>query len=251
MTNLSLGAAIYYDTDLSTDPAALRTLWEALTQEIQAPLIQWTGTVSQVGKKGPLDLAKLDHAVASGDCATAAIETAASGLLVLSHTTPAARLKEPLVPRPWRYDTAVAISGELLSPLGRQQAVEAIVGFADAVAAKAGVVYWTDSVAFASALATGGLGSGMTSEQEHTARDSHDLSNHWGRIIRGPAWGTLLGAAHVAKLGDVTRLPATRVMPLNSGGAFVQLTEIDDAVSIDEPSPELEQLRAALAPVLP
>jgi hypothetical protein len=249
--SLNLGAALYYDRDLSTDPTPLRVLWEALTNALPAAkLVQWTGTVSRVGKKQPFDLAKLEAAVATGNAASAAIESD-EGLLVLSHATAAAELRAPLVPRPWKYDTAIAISRDDLAEIGSQRAVEAIVAFADAIAVQAGILYWTDSVAYASALATGGISGGLTSAQARHARDSHDLSNHWGRIIRGPAWGTFLNAAQVALLGDLTTLHPARVVALRSGGAYVQLTAIGEATSIDAPSPPLDRLRAALAPVLP
>jgi hypothetical protein len=249
--SLNLGAALYYDLDLSTGPTPLRLLWEALTRALPASkLVQWTGSVSRVGKKQPFDLAKIEAAVATGNAATAAIETD-EGLLVLSHATAAAELREPLVPRPWRYDTVITISGDDLAEIGSQRAVEAIVAFADAIAVQAGVVYWTDSLAYASALATGGISGALTSAQERHVRDSHDLSNHWGRIIRGPAWGTFLNAAQVAILGDLTKLHPARVVALRSGGAYVQLTAIGEAASIDEPSPPLDSLRAALASVLP
>jgi hypothetical protein len=248
--SLSLGAALYYELDLSTGPTPLRGLWDALTRDLPASgLVQWTGTVSRVGKKQAFDLVELEAAVATGNAATAAIEND-GGLLVLSHAAAAADLRAPLVPRPWRYDTAIAISSDDLAKIGSQRAVDAIVAFADAVAVQAGILYWTDSVVYASALAVGGVGGGLTSEQERHVRDSHDLSNHWGRIIRGPAWGTFLNAAQVAILGDLMELHPARVVPLRSGGAYVQLTVVGEATSIDEPSPPLDRLRAALAPVL-
>lgn len=246
---LSLGAALYYDTDLSTNPKSLRALWEALTRNRPGELIQWTGTQRTVGAKEPLDIDSLTEAVASGELATAAIEAESGALLVLSHTTPAAKLPMPLVPRSWKYDTAIAISGDYLAQIGSDHAVDAIVAFADAVAVRAGVVFWADSVTFASGLATGGLTGSLRPEQERAVRDSHDLSNHWGRIIRGPAWGTFLGEAHVTRLGDVASLPATRVVRLSSGGAFVQLAPLDEATRVDEASPQLDQLREALATV--
>lgn len=245
----SLGAALYYDADLSTDPGPLRALWNALTDGLAAAtLFQWTGTASKVGKKQPFNLAKLEAAVASGAAASAAIESDA-GLLVLSHALAAPDLPEPLVPRPWRYDTAIAIPGEQVGQLGAQRAVDAIVAYADTVAVKAGIVYWAETPAYASALATGGISGKLTAEQDRHARDSHDLSNHWGRIIRGPAWGTFLTAAQLALVGDLSKLPV-KVVPLGSGGAYLQLTAPNEATAIDEPSPALEQLRAALAPVL-
>jgi hypothetical protein len=245
--SLCLGAALYYDHDLSTGPAPLRLLWEALTHELPASrLYQWTGSARRVGMKEPFDLTKLETAVASGSAASAAIESE-EGMLVLSHALAAAELPEPLVPRPWRYDTAIAIGGDDLARVGSERAVAAIVAFADAVTVKAGILFWTDSVAYASALATGAISGGLTPEQERRVRDSHDLSNHWGRVVRGPAWGTFLNAAQVATLGDLTKLHPAKVASLRSGGAYVQLAE---ATSIDEPSPPLEQLRAALAPVV-
>lgn len=57
----------------------------------------------------------------------------------------------------------------------------------------------------------------------------------WGDVIRGPAWGTFLGAGHVEKLGGMTRIEresgCARVIALGSGGAYLQTTlEPTDAV---------------------
>jgi hypothetical protein len=47
-------------------------------------------------------------------------------------------------------------------------------------------------------------------------------------VIRGPAWGTFLGAPHVDKLGGMTRIEresgCARVIALESGGAYLQTT---------------------------
>ncbi|HEX7702873.1 MAG TPA: hypothetical protein VF403_19175 [Kofleriaceae bacterium] len=117
------------------------------------------------------------------------------------------------------------------------------------VVVHAGIVFWASSATYASAFATGGLTVGLSAAEQRAVRDSHDRSNHWGRIIRGPTWGTFLNAKQVAALDDVSTLPASKIVRLASGGAFVQLTPINEPTDVDSPSPRLDELRSALAQV--
>lgn len=171
---------------------------------------------------------------------------------MLAQTTPAARLREGVPPRHWKYSAAITIAPTTLARLGAQSALDAIVAFADAVDVKTGIVFWAESFSYAGALAMG-AGGGLTPEQESRVADSLYYRTHWGRIVRGPEWGTFVSAAHVAALGGSTVLAAQaeKVVPLRLGGAFVQLTTVDEAPPIDAPSARLDALRSALAPVLP
>jgi hypothetical protein len=153
------------------------------------------------------------------------------------------------VPRPWDYDTVIALPPNVVDQIGATTAIDAIVAFADAVVVQAGIVFWASSPTYASAFATGGLTSGLSAAEQRTVRDSHDQSNHWGRIIRGPTWGTFLNAKQVAAFDDVSTLPASKIVRLPSGGAFVQLTPVNEPTDVDSPSPRLDELRATLARV--
>jgi hypothetical protein len=79
--------------------------------------------------------------------------------------------------------------------------------------------------------------------------DAYYWRSSWGQVIRGPSWGTFLSQTHVATLGDLSKLPAARIVPLSSGGAFVQATA--EPFDVSSPPARLGELRAALAPVLP
>jgi hypothetical protein len=246
VTHLALGAALYYNTDLTQGAAPLRTLWNSLTRKTDVPLVQWVSSRNKGGKKSSFDLARLEAHVQTDATDTAAIESDRDHLLILSHT----RLwNEPLVPRPWHYDTVIALPPDVVDQIGAAAAIDAIVAFADAVVVQAGTVFWTSSTIYASALATGGLTSGLSAAEQRAVRDSHDSSNHWGRIIRGPTWGTFLNAKQVVALDDVSALPASQIVRLASGGAFVQLTPIDEPTDVDSPSQRLDELRSALARV--
>lgn len=143
----------------------------------------------------------------------------------------------------------IALPPNVVDQIGAATAIDAIVAFADAVVVHAGIVFWASSATYASAFATGGLTVGLSAAEQRAVRDSHDRSNHWGRIIRGPTWGTFLNAKQVAALDDVSTLPASKIVRLASGGAFVQLTPINEPTDVDSPSPRLDELRSALAQV--
>ncbi|HEX3479177.1 MAG TPA: hypothetical protein VHT91_29335 [Kofleriaceae bacterium] len=247
MSELGLAAALYFDHELAADPAPLATLWKQLAKP--ASLRQWWATAKASTKPKPLDVDALVAKVASGDTTRAAVESEQRGFLAFAQTTPLAALDEGVPPRQWKYDAVVAIGPRELATIGRSSVIDALCTFAGAVAAKAGIIVWSPSLAYASALAMLSSGSDLTQAQASRVTDSYYWRTHWGRVIRGPEWGTFLGAAHVAVLGDLARLPAARIVPLSSGGAYVQATA--DPLDIDAPSPDLDRLRTALAPVMP
>ena len=78
--------------------------------------------------------------------------------------------------------------------------------------------------------------------------DSLYWRSYWGRIIRGPAWGTFLSAAHVEQIGglDSVRSSSARIEQLASGGAFVQLTDVGDPILDGSSRPELAVLESTL-----
>lgn len=247
MSELSLGAALYFDHELAAAPAPIARLWKRLAKP--AKLRQWWATAKSTQKPKLLDLDALVAKVASGSATCAAVETEQRGLLVVAQTTPRASLDEGVPPRRWKYDAVIAIGPDELATIGRDEVLDALCEFAGAVSAVAGVVVWSESLAYASALAMLSSGSDLTSAQAERVTDSYYWRTHWGAVIRGPEWGTFLSAAHAATLGDLSKLPATKVVPLASGGAFVQLTA--DPVDVDVESPKLDELRAALTPVMP
>ena len=69
-----------------------------------------------------------------------------------------------------------------------------------------------------------------------------------GDRIRGPEWGTFLGAHHVAKLGDLERVRAesgcAAMRSLPHGGGYLQVTKQIDDPQVDA---RLVALTAALA----
>lgn len=247
MSELSLGAALYFDHELAADPAPISALWRRLA--VPPGLRQWWATAKSSRKPTPLDLDALVAKVAAGDTTRAAVETEHRGLLVFAQTTPSVSLDEGMPPRQWKYDAVIALGPDELAAIGREVVLDALCEFAGAVRVKAGIVLWSESLAYASALAMLSSGSDLTAAQASRVTDSYYWRTHWGRVIRGPEWGTFLSATHVGALGDLSKLPAAKVVPLASGGAFVQATS--DPIDVDARSRELDELRAALAPVMP
>lgn len=255
----ALGCAVYFDTNLSAGAGPLLTLWERLI--ITVPLDQLTqSTVSektqQLGKPGPFNAVSLRRKIESGSTADAAVQTRPSipdpeRLFVLAQTTPVAKLREGVPPRHWKYSMVAALGPIQLARIGPQAVVDAMVEFADAVTVKAGVMHWTETTSFASGLAMGS-GGGLTAALERQITDSMYWRTYWGRMIRGPAWGTFLSSTHVDQLGGLAavRGSCARVLRLASGGAFLQLTDIAEPVLDGEVPPRLAALRSALAPLL-
>ena len=57
-------------------------------------------------------------------------------------------------------------------------------------------------------------GSDLTKEQANRVTDSYYWRTYWGDVIRGPEWGTFLSTNHVAVLGDLSKLPAAKIVTL-------------------------------------
>lgn len=259
----ALGCAVYFDTELPRDVAPLQELLRSIfgLASRDGAIAQWTTSeqTQQVGAPAKYDLATLSKQIHAGKLASAAVETAAGTLdaqhmLVLAQTTPAAKLRPGVPPRSWRYDLVAAFGAERLRELGAARVIQQLVAFADAVRARAGVIFWAETTSFAAGLAMG-AGGGLTAAQEVRVADSRYFRSHWGRIIRGPAWGTFLSAQHVEKLGGLEALKAhsgcAHVERLSSGGAFLQLTSVDAPLVEDhaEAGP-LCALGKFLAPVM-
>jgi len=247
MSDLAMGAAIYFDHELAIDPAPLAALWKRLAR--RPDLRQWWSTPRGSQKPVSLDLDALVAKVTSRTISSAAIESPDRGLLAMAEVTPENQLDRGAPPRSWKYDAVVALGAAELAGLGLPEMLDALCAFAGAVDAQAGVVVWSRSPSFARALAMLASGDDLTREQASRVTDAYYWRSHWGRVIRGPEWGTFLSARHVATLGDVKKLPAARVVQLASGGAFVQATS--EPVEVAAAVPQLEALRAALAPVMP
>lgn len=259
----ALGCALYFDSELSSDVTPLGNLLRSIFGEASpdGQVTQWTTPekTQQVGAPMAYDLATLSTQIRSGALASAAVETwagtpEARRTLVLAQTTPAAQLRPGVPPRSWRYDLVAAFGGESLRQLGAAHVIDLLVTFAEGVQAKAGVIHWAETSSYAAGLAMG-AGGGLTAAQEARVADCRYFRTHWGRIIRGPAWGTFLSAQHVATLGGIEALKAhsgcARVETLPSGGAFLQLTPIDAPLIEDhaEAGP-LAALGQFLSPVM-
>jgi hypothetical protein len=119
-----------------------------------------------------------------------------------------------------RYEAVVAVGAE------RFDGVETLIKFADSVATRAGVIFVANTMEYARALASGGSGPTLNATQIDRITDGLLTRSRWGDTIRGPAWGTFLGAHHVDKLGGMTRIDresgCARVIALSSGGAYLQ-----------------------------
>ncbi|MCW5802988.1 MAG: hypothetical protein KIT31_11430 [Deltaproteobacteria bacterium] len=252
---LSMSVAVHHDTDLAASPRALEILVETLcgTASPSGELRHWYTPLK--GKRTsvppPFHLARMMKLVDRGVWAIAVQaepETpAADELLVVAQTAPGARSSQTRC----RYDADAAFGPARLRELGAQRALDAMIAFADAVGARAGVVHWARSTAYVKALATYG-GSSITHEQSVHIGDLMYWQPRWGDVIRGPAWGTVLAPAHVDRLGGVDRVRAAtgaHVQALRSGGAYVQATPID-APLVEDRDELPARLIEALAPVM-
>jgi hypothetical protein len=245
MTTLALGAALYFDYELASDPLPLITLWSRIAT--QAELCSWILTPKGATKPVDFDATQLVRRIESGVTTTVGIETRNRDVTIIASTARAASLdRRPPAPR-WSYDLAVVLGAERVAALGRDAIVNALCDFAGAVAATAGVVVWSASLDFARALAL--LSSGPDLRRQHVSAlvDAQLNRSHWGNVIRGPEWGTFLSASLVAKL-EGRALPAARTVALTSGGAFVQVTA--EPFDVEAPPRILADLREALAPVM-
>ena len=233
--SFALGCALYFDRDLSVDSTPLESLLRSLFAE--GAFAQWMTSerTQQVGSPAAFDLGILMKKVRSGTIASAAVETPnrapdAGRRFVLVQTTPAAKVCEAVPPRSWRYDLVAAFGAASLRELGVSHVIDRLLAFAGAVRATAGVIHWTDTAEYATGLAMC-AGGGLTPAEEARVVDSCDWRTDWGRIIRGPSWGTFLSPRHVDHLGGIEHVErnsgCARVVRLTSGGAFLQLTPVE------------------------
>jgi len=262
--DLSLGAAIYFDHDLSAEPAPLIRLLEVLFGERASTdsLVQWFHRVDN-GRTTPganYEISAIARKLRREETSTATIESPpktpdADRVMVLAHTTPSARLPDQRG-QTWRYDLVVAVGPTWLARLTASRVVDALVAFADSVSVNAGVILWAESPHFAADLAWAvGGSSSLTDVQRARVTDEMYWRSQWGRVIRGPAWGTFLGAAHVHRLGGIERIVetagVTAVIRLDSGGAFLQATPIETPIAEDRSDHEpLEHIARMLEPLM-
>ena len=229
----ALGAAIHYDFELAAKPKPFEVLVEGLfgTSSPRGEPRHWFIDVHnrKAPPPAPLNLLKLVRPVAGGGIATAAVETAPNTadpdmMLVRAGTAPIDKQPERFTQTKCLYDAVAVIGSAQLRQVGMQRALDAIVAFA-------GVVHCADSAAYAAGLASCGGSPALSREQVGHITDLMYWRPRWGDIIRGPAWGTFLGAAHVERLGGVGRIErqgaCAQVIALHSGGAFLQATPIE------------------------
>jgi len=260
--NFALGAAIHYDFELATNPQPFETLVKSLfgVSSPTGEFVHWFRPLK--GKRTPppppLDVDKLVRLVRRG-VASAAAETAPNTadsdlLLVVAGTRPINDGPERFTMTKCRYNAVIAAGAARLRRLGVQRVIDAIVAFADAVEVRAGVVHCADSSTYASALASCGASGLSRAESDHVS-DLMYFEPQWGDVIRGPAWGTFLGAAHVARLGGAAHIadsaPCAGVSSLRSGGSYLQATPSEAPLLEHDPSlaTTLEKLARFLDPV--
>ena len=239
---MNVGAVVYFDHDLAADPAPLEA---RLRPRAGVPgLRSWTARARSSTKPVPFVMDKLVAAVRSRETVSVGVETAdRSVTLIASIGAPGSNH-----PPGWKYDLVLAMSDAQLTALGQGAVLDALCDFAGAVHVNAGIAVWSPSLSYARALAVLASGDDLTKAQTTRIADAYYWRPRWGEVIRGPEWGTFLSRAHVARL-DGRALPAAKVVPLASGGMFVQATA--KPFDIDEPPPALATLCEALAPVMP
>lgn len=258
----AIGAAVHYDFVLAEDPAPFAAIVRRLFGE-RSPDGRYTHFFIWDDKRKappsvPLDLDKLLRLVTEGKLSRAAVETRpktpdAEQMLVSVGTVPRDRRSRSLTKCRYRMDANFGAAR--LREIGAQRALDAVIEFADAVAARAGVVHWAETTIYASCLASGHGSFELTKAQSSHASDLLYWQPRWGDVIQGPQWGTFLGAAHVEALRGLARIEresgCARVIGLRSGGAFLQATPLDEPIVEDhDDHGVLARLAAFLAPVM-
>ena len=258
----ALGAAVHYDFVLAEDPTPLADIVRNLFGERSVDgrfthFYVWDDK-RKAPPSVPLDLRKLLRLVTEGRVWLAAAQTApktpdAEEMAVDAGTVPRDRPARSLTK--CRYQLAASFGALRLREVGAQRALDAIIEFADAVSVRAGVVHWAETRRYAACLATGGASDQLSEAQNRHVSDLLYWRPRWGDVIRGPQWGTFLGAAHVDALGGLARIEresgCARVAGLRSGGAFLQATPIDQPIVEDrDDGGVLARLAAFLAPVM-
>ena len=259
--HVALGAALHFDHVLADDPRPFEGLVHALVADVPVDQLRTFHVPDSKHKAPPperFDLHKLIERVRSGATWLASVSTApgtpdADQLEIAAGTVGADRPARSLTR--CRYALKVAIGPAPLAKLGAARALDPIIAFADAVAARAGVVQWAPSTTYASCLASGGASTQLTREQNSHIGDLLYWQPRWGDAIRGPQWGTFLGASHVEALGGIDAIArgsqCARAVPLRSGGAFLQATSLDAPIVEDtDDGGVLARLASYLAPVM-
>jgi len=258
----AFGAAVYFDHELVREPAPIATLLETLGGRAakDGTLVQWMNRVDgrRMPPGKPYELATLIRKATEGEMRAVAIETPPKTddrdfLLVLTDTTPVPKLREPLG-RAWRYRMHAAFGAARLEALGPDVVLDAILAFADAVVAKAGVALWGETAEYASTAAWSVGFTNLPPAQRDRLYQAMYWENRWGEVIRGPAWGTFLSADHVARLGGLDRIRrdsgCARTMSLpRSDGAFLQVTPIAEPILDHDDRGALAGLTRFLEPV--
>jgi hypothetical protein len=258
---IAFGGAVHFDTELVGSPEPFVALVRSLFGESPGGAVHWYTPIE--GKRSPapapLDVDKLVQLIGRG-VAFAAVETAPATpdselVLARAAATPIAQRPERFSQTKCRYSAELALGAAALHRLGAQRVLDAFIAFAGAVRGRAGVVHWADSAAYASCLASCGGSEALSREQIQHIADLMYWQPRWGEVIRGPAWGTFLGADHVDRLGGLARIEresgCARVVGLASGGAFLQATPIDaPLVEGHADRGVLDRLAGFLAPVM-
>lgn len=259
---LAFGAAVHYDFVLSEDPTPfadiVRNLFGERSEDGRFTHFYIWDDKRKAPPSVPLDLHKLLRLVTEGRLWLAAVQTApktsdAEQMVVAAGTVPRDRPPRSLTKCRYRFDAS--FGPFRLREIGAQRALDAVIEFADAVSARAGVVHWAETTIYASCLASGHGSFQLTKAQGGHIQDLRYWEPRWGDVIRGPQWGTFLGAAHVETLGGLARIEreagCARVVGLRSGGAFLQATPIDQPIVEDhDDGGVLARLAAFLAPVM-
>lgn len=248
---LALGAALYFDHEFAANPSPLATLLHALVARTSDPaLVQSYVNVSESRSPpaAPIDLERLLTRVASGLAYSVSIDNAIGApdedrLGVTVTTSPATKLSANRPPLRSRYDLDAVFGARRIEQLGLPSVLHALIEFASAVNATAGVMLWAPSARLAEALVTG---RGQLAGKERDRVDELMFwASRWGTLARGPAWGTIVGRAHVEILGGMDRVRGLvdelvqprggELIPLRTGGAFIRLATAPIADGVDYP----------------
>ncbi|HEY1552696.1 MAG TPA: type VI immunity family protein [Kofleriaceae bacterium] len=258
----ALAAALHFDRELASDPAPFSALVRALFGEASPDGTYRHHYIWADQRKAPpsrpLDLHALLALIAKGSLWLAAVETGhdtrdGDAMRIAAGTTPLDKPAHSVTA--CRYGFDASFGAARLDQLGAQHVLDLVIAFADAVAARAGVVHWADTTTYASCLASCSGGAALSREQSGHVQDLMYWQPRWGDVIRGPQWGTFLGASHVDALGGVERIArdsgCARVIALGSGGAFLQATPlVEPIVEGRDDGGTLARLARFLAPVM-
>jgi len=257
----ALGVAIYFDLELASNTLPFGRLVETLFSN-NLDCSQFSIPIENVKAKPPkkLQLDNLLNQIEDGVVSLAAVETPprtgdSHQMMVSVGTTPIAQHPERFSQTRCRYACHAQVGSEPLAKLGIQFVLDAMTAFADAVGVRAGIALCADTTVFASCLVACSGSSSLTREQDQRVLAQIDGRSRWGESIRGPGWGTFLGLEHVKRLGGLDRIESAsgcaRVVPLTSGGAFLQLTSTETPLVEGHYTDDvLGQLALFLAPVM-